>query len=167
MMTLTQSRISDVHQLNREFLALCNDPIAAEALGVEPAFCESLAKSDPMALERAACTDVLLFKINDAVADVPMGSLPEKVSSFLQKLSITVRDVASQDPVLAVSHYGIKIEKCNDLIKMPVMAALNYFQHGKQRFSAINTTKFCILTGLDVQAERTQFLTLAANDDHH
>lgn len=167
MLSLTATRLSDVHGLNLDFLNLCRDEEFVRTFGIDPELCREINCIGEEIIEKISHTDVLLFDLRDE-SEAESGDsshLPEHVSAFLQKLSLVIRDVGRTDVGLAAAHFGIDSTKCKKLIDMTMVGAMNYYVTARPQIRALGTSAFRILPALTSPSERTQFITLAANDD--
>lgn len=167
MLSLTAARLSDVHGLNYDFLNLCRDEDFVRVFGIDPELCREISSIGEEIIEKISHTDVLLFDLKDenGIVSGESARLPAHVSAFLQKLSLVIRDVGRTDVGLAAAHFGIDSAKCKKLINMTMDGAMNYYVTARPKIRAVGTTAFRILPALASPSERTQFVTLAANDD--
>lgn len=162
MLTISPYRVADIHALNLEFLQLVVSSDHANAFGILDEVAEELRAMSDEALQRVAQTDVLLFSVEDGSGETLAAhkGLPELV----ERVHMVARDFSREDAGLAVSYLGMTVAKCQKLLGLDMRGIREQSAKGGLRCRPLGTTAFRLLGQLATPAERTQYVTVAAND---
>jgi len=163
MLSITEERLSDIWALNVMFLNLCRNKELSMLLGVPGEFSTEVDKLSSDQLDEVARTDTLLFSAENFPSGEILGNLPMQVEAFLQQLGLTFRDFAREDMGITASKFGLTKECCQEVLRVRLDDARNFFLHRPAKIRAMGTTQFRILSGLPGQSERTQYAVMAAN----
>lgn len=165
MRSLTKERLSDIWVLNSMFLNLCKNSDMSEILGVPGEFTSEVVKLSSDQIDEVAQTDTLLFSAENFPSGEILKNLPEPIEEFLQQLGMTVRDFAREDMGIAASKFGLTKDRCQEMLRLRLDDALNYFVTRPAKMRAMGTTQFRILSGMPGKSERTQYAVMVAANE--
>lgn len=166
MLTISPERITDIRSLNLEFLNLVAAADSGEVFGIANGTFQEIKTLSSAMIERIAATDILLFSLanKDSAESICDAPRPQGLPLLVERLHITARDFAREDPGLAVSYLGVNKESCTNLLRMGLTEIREASRSGSVRFIPLGTTAFRMLGALSSPSERTQYAALAAND---
>lgn len=160
MLTITPARVDDIHELNREFLALVAAASSGDEFGLPPEVFEEIQSMSDAERDRVAATDILIFQIS--LFDDAKSLDHQGVQALVERAQFVIRDFARADLSLAVGHLNVTKRFAHSILDKGLMELRQGASQSAVRSLPLPVGVFRRLSQIQSGAERMQYVSVAS-----